>query len=108
MRVSPSSRPRLARRARLREDPLRGTVLLAPELLTRRAEAWERHYPFVDRAALEYFRQRVPRATRDAAEAMELVVAEARTREQQERCVAALVRKTEILWHLLDCVAACG
>ena len=26
----------------------------------------------------------------------------------QERCVAALVRKTEILWHLLDCVdAAC-
>jgi hypothetical protein len=24
----------------------------------------------------------------------------------QERCVAALVRKTEILWHLLDCVEA--
>jgi len=22
----------------------------------------------------------------------------------QEKCVAALVRKTEILWHILDCL----
>ena len=28
------------------------------------------------------------------------------TRFAWERCVAALVRKTEILWHLLDCVQA--
>ncbi len=26
--------------------------------------------------------------------------------ELQERCVAALIRKTEILWHLLDCTYA--
>jgi len=26
------------------------------------------------------------------------------THPLQERCVAALVRKTEILWHLLDCL----
>ena len=81
------------------------TEFFAPDLLTRRIEAWERHYPFVDGAALEYFRQRVPRAARDATHALEFVVAEARTRELQERCVEALVRKTEILWHLLDCVA---
>jgi pyrroloquinoline-quinone synthase len=83
------------------------TESFAPDLLTRRVEAWERHYPFVDRDALEYFRQRVPRATRDAAEALDFVVAGASTPELQDRCVAALVRKTEILWHLLDCVA-CG
>lgn len=29
--MTPQSRPRLVRRARLREDPRRGTVLLAPE-----------------------------------------------------------------------------
>ena len=37
-----------------------------------------------------------------------LVVAHATTREMQERSVAALIAKTEILWHLLDCVeSAC-
>ena len=30
----------------------------------------------------------------------------ATTYELQERCVAALIRKTEILWHLLDCLYA--
>jgi pyrroloquinoline-quinone synthase len=48
----------------------------------------------------------VPRARRDSQDAIEFVVGHARTRELQERCVAALVRKTEILWHLLDCVSA--
>jgi pyrroloquinoline quinone biosynthesis protein D len=31
VRVSATTRPRLVRRARLRDDPRRGTVLLAPE-----------------------------------------------------------------------------
>jgi len=55
---------------------------------------------------LEYFRSRVPRARRDSAEAIEFVVANATTHEMQSRCVAALIKKTEILWHLLDCVQA--
>jgi len=46
----------------------------------------------------------VPRAKLDSAEAIEFVTAHATTYELQERCVAALIRKTEILWHLLDCV----
>ena len=45
----------------------------------------------------------------DPAPARSRRVQEARTREDQERCVAALVRKTEILWHLLDCLqSACA
>ena len=56
--------------------------------------------------ALGYFRSRVPRARRDADDAVAFVVRHADTSEAQDRCVAALVRKTEILWHLLDCVAA--
>ena len=48
---------------------------------------------------------RVPRARADSEEAIGYVAAlHATTYELQERCVAALIRKTEILWHLLDCV----
>jgi pyrroloquinoline-quinone synthase len=55
---------------------------------------------------LGYFRSRVTRARNDSAEAVDFVVRHAATRAEQERCVDALVRKTEILWHLLDCVYA--
>jgi pyrroloquinoline-quinone synthase len=80
------------------------TECFAPDLMSRRVAAWERHYPWVDPEALAYFRGRVPRARRDGEEALAFVVRHATTREHQERCVAALVRKTEILWHLLDCL----
>jgi pyrroloquinoline-quinone synthase len=82
------------------------TEFFAPDLMAKRIAAWEQHYPFVDAAGLAYFRGRVPRARRDSEEAVAFVVAHAPTREVQESCVAALIRKTEILWHLLDCVAA--
>jgi pyrroloquinoline-quinone synthase len=74
------------------------TECFAPELMAERVAAWERHYPWVDREALAYFRDRVPRARRA------WVVREARTHDAQAACVAALVRKTEILWHLLDAI----
>jgi pyrroloquinoline-quinone synthase len=80
------------------------TEFFAPDLLASRVLAWERHYPWVKPETLEYFRSRVPRAQRDSEEAIEFVVTHATSHEAQERCVAALVRKTEILWHLLDCV----
>jgi pyrroloquinoline-quinone synthase len=82
------------------------TELFAPDLMSKRIAAWEQHYPWVAPEALEYFRTRVSRATRDAEEALTFVVAHATAYEQQARCVAALVRKTEILWHLLDCLYA--
>jgi len=82
------------------------TEFFAPDLMSKRIEAWERHYPWVRSDVLAYFRSRVPRARRDAQEAIEFVATHATTRALQERCVAALVRKTEILWHLLDCVTA--
>jgi pyrroloquinoline-quinone synthase len=82
------------------------TEFFAPDLMTRRIAAWERHYPWVDRATLEYFRTRVPRARRDAEHALSYVTEHATTHALQEKCVGALLRKTEILWHLLDCVDA--
>jgi pyrroloquinoline-quinone synthase len=80
------------------------TEFFAPDLMSRRIAAWEQHYPWVDRDMLAYFRGRVTRARTDSAEAIDYVVAHADTYDLQQRCVAALVQKTEILWHLLDCV----
>lgn len=80
------------------------TEFFAPDLMTKRIAAWEQHYPWVDASMLEYFRSRVPRARRDSEEALSFVIEHATSYELQERCVAALIRKTEILWHLLDCL----
>ncbi len=82
------------------------TEFFAPDLMSKRILAWELHYPWVSQDMLAYFRSRVPRARRDSEEAIDFVVRHATSYELQERCVAALIRKTEILWHLLDCVYA--
>jgi pyrroloquinoline-quinone synthase len=82
------------------------TEFFAPDLMSQRIAAWERHYRWVDPNVLEYFRTRVVRARNDSYEAIDYVVEHANSREIQERCVTALIRKTEILWHLLDCVQA--
>jgi len=82
------------------------TEFFAPDLMSRRIEAWEKHYPWVAAAGLGYFRARVTRARHDSEEAVAFVVANAPTRALQEACVSALIRKTEVLWHLLDCVQA--
>ena len=82
------------------------TEFFAPDLMTKRVLAWEAHYPWVASEMLAYFRARVTRAKRDSGEALEYVTTHATTRELQSRCLAALIRKTEVLWHLLDTVYA--
>jgi pyrroloquinoline-quinone synthase len=82
------------------------TELFAPDLMSTRLAAWERHYPWIDPAALEYFRARVSRAAQDSNEALDFVLSHAATYESQLACVAALIRKTEILWRLLDSLHA--
>ena len=79
------------------------TEFFAPDIMSKRVLAWEKHYPWVSPEMLAYFRGRVTRARQDSEEAIDFVVRHATTYERQERCVAALIRKTEILWHLLDC-----
>jgi pyrroloquinoline-quinone synthase len=81
------------------------TEMFAPDLMSKRIAAWEQHYPWVGAEALAYFRSRVPRARRDGEFGLAFVVAHASSRELQDACVAALVRKAEILWHLVDSVA---
>jgi pyrroloquinoline-quinone synthase len=82
------------------------TEFFAPDLMARRVLAWEKHYPWVDPAMLTYFRGRVTRARLDSTQAVDFVERHATTAELQDRCVQALVDKTQILWKLLDSVYA--
>ncbi|MFE9448502.1 pyrroloquinoline-quinone synthase PqqC [Streptomyces sp. NPDC006739] len=84
------------------------TELSAPDLMRTRIAAFERHYPWIDPAGLDYFRTRVTQGARDGEEALALVLSWARTREQQERAVSALAFKCEVLWALLDAVDRSG
>jgi len=80
------------------------TELFGPAAIRVRLEALERHYEWIDLAGLEYFRTRLVQAPRDAQYALDIVVERSRTCEQQERAVAALRFKTEMLWTQLDAI----
>ena len=82
------------------------TELFAGDIMAERIAAFEKHYPWVDTAGLHYFRTRTVQAPADAAFGLDYVKREARTREEQDRCAAALTRKCEILWSLLDAIEA--
>ncbi len=85
------------------------TELFGPPVMQRRVAAIVERYPWIDRSGLAYFDKRIPLAKRDADTALEWVVREATTPERQDRCVAALEFKCEVLWSMLDATAlACG
>jgi pyrroloquinoline-quinone synthase len=80
------------------------TELFGPAAMKVRLAALEEHYPWIDPAGLDYFRARLEQAPRDAQHALDVVVARCVTREQQERAVAALKFKTEVLWAQLEAI----
>jgi pyrroloquinoline-quinone synthase len=84
------------------------TELFGPSAIRVRLAALEAHYPWIDPAGLEYFRARLVQAPRDARYALDLVVEGCVTREQQERAVAALRFKTEMLWAQLEAIERGG
>ncbi|HEX3627817.1 MAG TPA: pyrroloquinoline-quinone synthase PqqC [Verrucomicrobiae bacterium] len=78
------------------------TELFAPDLMSRRIAAFEKYYPWVKEEGLRYFRGRLKQAPRDADFALRLALKHCRTREMQERAVASLTFKCELLWAMLD------
>lgn len=80
------------------------TELFAGDLMGARIAAFERHYPWVDADGLRYFRSRTVQAPADARFGLAYVLEHARTGADRERCAAALERKCDILWSLLDAI----
>jgi pyrroloquinoline-quinone synthase len=80
------------------------TELFAPDLMAERLAAFERHYPWIDRQGLAYFRARLTQAPRDAEHAMQVVTKYCRTPDEQAAAVAALSFKCDVLWSQLDAI----
>jgi len=78
------------------------TELFAPDLHKTRIAALLEHYPFANDTTLAYFRTRLVQAPDDVAFGLAYVLKHARTRDQQEQCLAALRFKTDVLWSQLD------
>ena len=85
------------------------TELFGPPVMVARVAAIVEKYPWIDRAALGYFEDRLDLARRDADTALGWVCEHAESAEQQDACVAALNFKCDVLWCVLDATALdCG
>jgi pyrroloquinoline-quinone synthase len=78
------------------------TELFAPKIISERVAGMLASYHFVDAKTLSYFSARLDQAPRDADFALDYVKREARTPEQQQAVLAALVFKCDVLWAQLD------
>ncbi|GAA4079306.1 pyrroloquinoline-quinone synthase PqqC [Actinomadura miaoliensis] len=82
------------------------TELFGPGAMRVRVARMEEHYPWISRDGLAYFRDRLVQAPADADHALSLVLERCRTAELQDRAVAALAFKCDLLWAQLDAIAA--
>ena len=73
--------------------------------MERRIVAIAEKYPWIDRAGLAYFEERIPRAKQDAESALAWVLEAARSPEDEQRCVDAVSFKCDVLWSILDATA---
>jgi pyrroloquinoline-quinone synthase len=80
------------------------TELFAPDLMAERLAAFEKHYTWIDPAALSYFRSRLTQARRDSDHGLSVVLDRCVSQAEQEDAVAALRFKCDLLWAQLDAV----
>ncbi len=78
------------------------TELFAPTIHLQRIAGFLEHYDFADDKTLSYFRKRLDQAPRDVAFGLAYVLREARTAEQRQAVIDALIFKTDVLWAQLD------
>jgi pyrroloquinoline-quinone synthase len=81
------------------------TELFAPEIHRQRLAGWPEHYPWIDRTGLHYFQSRIPLARRDVEFALAVTLERFATRAAQERALAVLKFKLDVLWQMNDAMA---
>ncbi len=80
------------------------TEMFAPKIHKDRLASWPNNYPWIDSAGLQYFRSRVPLATRDVEHGLQVTLDYFVTRPQQERALQILQFKLDILWAMMDAI----
>ena len=78
------------------------TELFAPEIHQQRLQSWPERYPWIEAAGLQYFRNRLSEARRDVEHGLAFTLGHFNTRPLQERALAILQFKLDVLWTLLD------
>jgi coenzyme PQQ biosynthesis protein C len=78
------------------------TELFSPSIIAERVSGMLAHYDFVSQETLAYFNARLHQAPRDADFALNYVLTRAETRAEQEKVLAALRFKCDVLWAQLD------
>jgi pyrroloquinoline-quinone synthase len=81
------------------------TEMFAPKIHADRLRLWPDHYPWIESEGLAYFRTRIPLATRDVEQGLQVARDWCQTRERQERAIDILQFKLDILWSMLDAIA---
>ncbi|EGK72586.1 Coenzyme PQQ synthesis protein C [Methyloversatilis universalis FAM5] len=81
------------------------TELFAPKIHKERLANWPEHYPWIESAGLQYFRNRVSQARRDVEQGLAVTLNYFNTREMQERALNILQFKLDVLWTMNDAMA---
>jgi len=81
------------------------TELFAPEIHKQRLANWPDHYPWIDRAGLQYFQSRVSLARRDVEFGLAFTLDYFETRALQERALEILQFKLDVLWQMSDAMS---
>ena len=80
------------------------TEMFAPQIHKDRLANWPQHYGWIDAAGLHYFRSRIALAEKDVEHGLQVTLAHFTSRAQQERALAILQFKLDILWSMLDAI----
>jgi pyrroloquinoline-quinone synthase len=80
------------------------TEMFAGHLMQQRVADMPVHYPWITRDDLGYFTHRIGEVSGEGKDTLGIVVHHCVTREQQDRAVAALAFKCDVLWSMLDAI----
>jgi pyrroloquinoline-quinone synthase len=84
------------------------TELFAPQLMSKRLDAFARFYTWIASDGLDYFRARLTQAKEDSEYALSATLEYCIDRKMQEAALEALRFKCDILWLMLDALTVAG
>lgn len=80
------------------------TEMFAGHLMQQRVADMLAHYSWISPEDLAYFTNRIDKVSGEGKDTLDIVVRHCVTREQQDRAIAALSFKCDVLWSMLDAI----
>jgi pyrroloquinoline-quinone synthase len=80
------------------------TEMFAGHLMQQRVADMLAHYSWISAGDLAYFTNRIDKVSGEGKDTLDIVVRHCGTRERQDRAIAALSFKCDVLWSMLDAI----